>query len=260
MTAYDNHSLDIQRANSMVCMMVGADPTHFAQKAKEHGLSEDDQDDCADDYKQTLQSWTEVLAPHLASTPGPAIKVTYERAEDGHLQRFADALKARHILERVAERLRTTYALPAGLSIVARQCDDPNSYYLQDDHQILYCYELTEDIYNLALDNRFGATATAAADSNVPADETAGPTSARSSGSDGGGAPSAPQVSIPSGRGNVAGRPLKRRSTATPGLRRAPAFQRRAGRCDRGPWRRPHCPCGADRAPRRRRPRSRVRI
>ena len=174
MTAYDDHSLDIQRANAIVCMMVGADTEEFAPKAEDYGLDETDRDNCVDDYDKTLASWTTVLAPHLASKPSPVIKVTYERADNGHLRRFAEALKSRRILEGVAERLRTTYALPGGLSIVARECDDANSYYLEDEHQILYCYELAADIYQLAVDNRFGAGTTAADDTaDKPSGESA---------------------------------------------------------------------------------------
>jgi hypothetical protein len=179
MTAYDDHSLDIQRANAIVCMMVGANPDEFAQKATDYGLDENDQSDCADDYDKTLASWTTVLAPHLASKPGPVIKVTYERADDGHLRRFAEALKSRHILEGVAERLRTTYALPSGLSIVAKECDDANSYYLEDEHQILYCYELADDIYQLAVDNRFGA-GTSVADDTADKPSSEGSSTAQS--------------------------------------------------------------------------------
>jgi len=173
MTAYDDHSLDIQRANAIVCMMVGADTEEFTQKAEDYGLDENDRNDCVDIYDRTLASWTSVLAPHLASKPGPAIKVTYERADDGHLRRFAEALKSRRVLEGVAERLRTTYALPSGLSIVAKECDDANSYYLEDEHQILYCYELADDIYQLAVDNRFG-DGTAAADTEESTDQSPG--------------------------------------------------------------------------------------
>jgi hypothetical protein len=175
MTAYDDHSLDIQRANAIVCMMVGAKPEEFMQKAEDYGLDENDQDNCVDDYDKTLASWTTVLAPHLASKPGPVIKVTYERADDGHLRRFAEALKSRRILEGVAERLRSTYALPSGLSIVAKECDDANSYYLEDEHQILYCYELASDIYQLAVDNRFGEGTTAADDTaDQPSSDVSG--------------------------------------------------------------------------------------
>jgi hypothetical protein len=172
LTSYDRHSLDIQRANAMMCMMVGADPASFAKQAQARGLGVDDRDDCADDYARTLQSWTAVLAPHLATRPGPEIKVTYGPADDDHLQRFADALRSRHILERVAEQLRTAYALPGGLSIVAKECEEANSYYLADDHQILYCYELAGDIYRLTLDNRYGGGAAHAAAQTATADST----------------------------------------------------------------------------------------
>jgi hypothetical protein len=168
LTGYDRHSLDIQRANAMICLMVGADPASFARKAEARGLGVGDRDDCADDYRRTLDAWTTVLAPHLASKPGAEIKVTYGPADDDHLQRFADALQSRHILEGIAEQLRRTYALPQGISIVAKECSEANSYYLADEHQILYCYELADDIYGLTLDNRFGDGTTIAHAATAP--------------------------------------------------------------------------------------------
>src|SRR5258708_6938316 len=43
---YDEHSLDKQRAYQIVCLMVGSDPTAFADLAKETGLPESRQESC----------------------------------------------------------------------------------------------------------------------------------------------------------------------------------------------------------------------
>jgi hypothetical protein len=45
---YDDHSLDIQRANSMVCMMVGANPDEFGETADAYEMDADQQDACAE--------------------------------------------------------------------------------------------------------------------------------------------------------------------------------------------------------------------
>jgi len=150
---YDDHSLDIQRANTMVCMMVGANPDEFGETADAYEMDADQQDACAETYQQAVDSWDKELAPHLAKTPGPDIPVTYEKA--GKYQQYADELKSRKILESLAEELRSTYALPGPVTIAAKQCDDANAFYDPEEHSITYCYELAADMYQKGVDNLF---------------------------------------------------------------------------------------------------------
>lgn len=150
---YDDHSLDIQRANTMVCMMVGANPDEFGETADAYEMDADQQDACAETYQQAVDSWDKELAPHRAKTPGPEIPVTYEKA--GRYRQYADELKSRKILESLAEELRTNYALPGPVSIRGALCDEANAYYDPEDHSITYCYELAADMYQRAVDNIF---------------------------------------------------------------------------------------------------------
>ena len=150
---YDDHSLDIQRANAMVCMMVGANPDEFGDTADDFEMDPDQQDACADTYQQALDSWTTELAPYAAKSPGADIPVTYDDA--GKYKVYADELKSRKILENLAENLRTSYALPGPVSIKAAQCGEANAFYDPDTHSITYCYELAEDERQLAIDNLF---------------------------------------------------------------------------------------------------------
>lgn len=150
---YDDHSLDVQRANNMVCLMVGKDPDEFGDTAKEFEFDEDMLAQCDADYEQADHSWTKVLAPYLAKTPGPEIKVTYEPTSK--YKTFADELKKRRILENVGETLSTAFALPRPITMTARQCDEPNAFYDPDEHSITFCYELVDDVYQLGLKNLF---------------------------------------------------------------------------------------------------------
>ena len=150
---YDDHSLDIQRANAMVCMMVGANPDEFAETANTFGMDQDTQDGCAETYQQAVNSWDTELAPHLATKPGAEIPVTYDNP--GKYKPYADELKSRKILESLAEELRTNYALPGPLTMTATQCGEANAFYSPDDHSITYCYELAADMYQKAVDNIF---------------------------------------------------------------------------------------------------------
>jgi len=159
---YDDHSLDIQRANAIVCMMVGADPDKFDDTANQFEFDDDMKDGCADTYTQARDSWDKELAPYLAKAPGPAIPVTYD--PPGKYKLYADELKKRGILENLATMLSTGFALPRRIKIVATQCDEPNAYYAEETHSITYCYELAEDEYNIAIKNMFDTSATGASD------------------------------------------------------------------------------------------------
>jgi hypothetical protein len=147
---YDDHSLDIQRAYAMVCMMVGADAGEFAEVANTYEMDPDRQGACSGVYEQAESSWMSVLAPHIASEEGPEIPITYGDA--GDYQVFADELQSRHILEDLAEFLRTNFALPDGITMQAVQCGQPNAFYDWGAHQMTYCYELAAQMFQLDAD------------------------------------------------------------------------------------------------------------
>ena len=151
---FDEHSLDIERAFSIVCLLSGADARLFADVADDYGLDDDQQDDCVDIYDEAKHAWDVLLAPYNAKSPGREIPVVYDPA--GRLAPFADELRRRHILEDVAEWLRQHFALPERLSIEAEPCHgDPDAYFDPDEHRIVYCYDLAKDVYDRAVDHLF---------------------------------------------------------------------------------------------------------
>jgi hypothetical protein len=165
---YDDHSLDIQRANTMVCMMVGANPDEFGETADAYEMDADQQDACTETYQQAVDSWDKELLPHLAKAPGAEIPVTYEKA--GKFQQYADELQSRKVLENLADELRTNYALPGPVTIAAKQCDDANAFYDPETHSITYCYELAADMYQKGVDNLFTEDGSSEEDTSAAAD------------------------------------------------------------------------------------------
>ena len=146
---YDDHSLDIQRAYAMVCMMVGADPNEFGETADIYEMDQDRQDSCAGVYEQAETSWLAVLDPHFASEPGDEIPITYDDAGDFAI--IEENLKDWSVMENLAELVRTTFALPGPVTLRATQCGEANAYYDPGTHEITYCYELAAEMYNLYL-------------------------------------------------------------------------------------------------------------
>jgi hypothetical protein len=147
---YDDHSLDIQRAYAMVCMMVGADPEAFKETADGYEMSEDTQEGCALTYEQAVTSWDKLLEPHLVDDEeGAPIEIIYD--DPGEYEVFADELKERGILEHAAELVTSWYVLPEKVTIRATQCGEPNAYYYPGAREINYCYELAEHMFYLYL-------------------------------------------------------------------------------------------------------------
>jgi len=147
---YDEHSLDIQRAYAMVCLMVGKDPEAFSQTAEAYELDQDRVDSCAYTYEQAYASWTYLLDPHaVADAAGADITVTYEDA--GDMAPFADMLKQREVLERAAALVTSRYVLPGPVTFKAALCGEANAYYSPSESEITYCYELAADMFQLYL-------------------------------------------------------------------------------------------------------------
>jgi len=152
---YDEHSLDIQRAYAMVCLMVGRDPENFGEVADVYELDPDQQESCGFTYEQAETSWETLLEPYLISdTPSAPIEVIYEDAGDYEV--FAEALKESGLLERVADLVTSRYALPNPVTLRATQCGEPNAFYDPSASEVTYCYELAEDLANLYVNDIMG--------------------------------------------------------------------------------------------------------
>lgn len=149
---YDEHSLDIQRAYAMVCLMVGKDPQEFRETAEIYEFDQQRQDDCAYTYDQAHTSWDALLEPHtLTDTPGAEISVVYEEA--GDYTEFANELQSREILEKAAAVVMNRYVLPGPVTFRAALCGQANAFYSPSESQITYCYELAENMYGLYLND-----------------------------------------------------------------------------------------------------------
>ena len=144
---YDEHSLDIQRAYAMVCMMVGADPDEFGEVADIYEMDADRQEACGPVYEQSEAAWLSLLEPHMATAAGEEIPVTYE--DSGDFGDIEAALKDRQILESLAGLLSSTFALPGPVTLKAAQCGEANAFYDPDAHEITYCYEMGAEMYDL---------------------------------------------------------------------------------------------------------------
>lgn len=139
---YDEHSLDLQRAYSIVCLMTGKDPEGFADVADNYELDEDRRYSCQDDYARFEQSLSGLLQPYLGTAE--KIPVVYEEAPE-ELDHAREILKNSGILEAAADEIAGSFALPRPIKFSARACGEPNAFYDPDTVEVSICYELVDD-------------------------------------------------------------------------------------------------------------------
>jgi hypothetical protein len=144
------HSLGIQRAYAMACLMLGKDQEYFGHVGDFYKIDQDTRDSCAYTYEQTNAAWNTLLAPHLVTDePNAEIEIVYEEPGEGY-EIYLRALKDARILEHAAELVTSTYLLPRPIVFRAEMCDEPNAFYSHSG-EVIYCYELAEDMAHLYL-------------------------------------------------------------------------------------------------------------
>lgn len=146
----DEHSLDLQRFYSLVCLIYGSDPEGFADLAETAGLPEDRAEGCAYELAQVARGWVTLLEPHEGEAEAP-ITVTYGRTRD-----YGDAaavLKESGVMEFLAEEMRTSFAFPNPIVLTAAECGEDNAYWDPEERTVTLCYELVEGARQLIVDD-----------------------------------------------------------------------------------------------------------
>lgn len=151
---YAVHSLDLQRAFQIVCMMVGEDRDNFYTTAQEWGIERSRQASCKDDYAQISRSIERLLKTDDDSDDKVNVTIDYDRAGP-NLSLAYKTLRESRLLESVAEDLRRNYGLHAEIKISASRCDEANAFYDADTSEIIICYELLQDYFTTI--NRYNA-------------------------------------------------------------------------------------------------------
>lgn len=151
---YALHSLDLQRAFQIVCMMVGQDRDNFYTTAQEWGIDRERQATCQDDYQQISRSIERLLKSSADNSARANVTIEYERAGT-RLSLAYKTLRDSRLLESVAEDLRANFGLTQDIKITASRCDEANAFYDTDTSEIIMCYELLEDYFTTI--NRYNA-------------------------------------------------------------------------------------------------------
>ena len=144
--AWDEPSMDEQRAYAVVCMLVGADPVGFKHAADNAKMPEDRQQACAYEWESTSLSWEKPLKNHYHSKEGthsPRISLKYEKPKKDY-EKIEGLLKASGIIEDIAEYIELTYKIPNDISVTIKHCGEENAFWQPDEHKLTFCYEIAD--------------------------------------------------------------------------------------------------------------------
>lgn len=145
---FDVHSLDVQRAFQILCMMAGADQEIFGGVAKQFGLTQRRQRSCAHDFERTSASWNRVLEPHV--NKGDIISevnIVYDPSKEN--DGAASLLEESQFLEAAADGILKYYDLPRTMTMRGTDCGEENAFYDPDAGEVVFCYELANFYYDM---------------------------------------------------------------------------------------------------------------
>ncbi len=142
---WDEHSLDQQRAYSMVCMMVGQDAEGFKDFADSVDFPVERRERCPGEYQAALNSWNNVLEPHtITNGSNSDFNIVYDEPGSDAVAPYAELIKASDILSVLKEAIGTNYQLKPGITLRATTCGEPNAFWNAENRELTLCYELAQ--------------------------------------------------------------------------------------------------------------------
>jgi hypothetical protein len=147
---YDEHGMDLQRAYSVVCMMVGSNPEKFAGLAAAAKLPEARRKTCQDDYRNAKWSWDQVLQAHLRQPDQPkaTLNIVYGPG-NGQYDVHAGLSREMKLLEIIAEGLSDRFVWREPISLEMQTCGDANARFEFRTRKVVVCYELADEFSEL---------------------------------------------------------------------------------------------------------------
>jgi Putative metallopeptidase len=148
---YSAHSMNLQRAYQIVCMMVGSNPEKFKELAEITKLPEERQRSCKTDFTFMALSWETLLKPHLRAPDKPKqqIEVTYGEAK-GDLEVYGQTFRDLKFLETLAEAVGDRFAWPKPFTMEMVSCGEVGANWRS--RKLKICYEMAQDFAELYRD------------------------------------------------------------------------------------------------------------
>lgn len=146
--AWDEHSLNAQRAFAVICILVGAEPAKFKDAADNAGMPPERQESCQSDWASASTAWDNLLAPWSIAKGAKVAKshfvITYDTPKPEYAKTAA-FLKGSAIIEGVLKQMDYLVAWPgAPIGVKVTSCGESNAYWSPDERELTICYEIVQ--------------------------------------------------------------------------------------------------------------------
>lgn len=144
------HDLTIQRFYNIVCLMYGSNPEAFPQLPLRVVLPKARADGCSSEYARAAKAvdWLSAMATGTQDNMQQVgrIEVVYEMVRTTTSRDIVKALQSSHSLDGVLGHLQVKFPITNPIRIVFKTCRVPESKWVSDLREIVFCYELV-DVY-----------------------------------------------------------------------------------------------------------------
>lgn len=135
----DEHSLDMQRYYSVVCLFYGANPETRQGLADDLGLPPERAERCPGEWDSAAASWEAVLAD---ATPGGDNK--------GFV--MAAGLEGQPLADLIADEVKSInerFGVPEEVTVLVADCGQANAFYNPNDKTITMCTEYAQNLQDM---------------------------------------------------------------------------------------------------------------
>lgn len=146
----DEHSLDMQRFFSHMCLLVGREEEVYSGWLDDFEVEDDtlDLERCVEQTEIQASDWRYLLEAERDETwkdQGEAgISIKIERGQTRQHRRYEDWLRNWAWLPYLERKLEKDLKLPQPLLISFASCEEANAFYEPDAKEVVMCYELLE--------------------------------------------------------------------------------------------------------------------
>lgn len=143
-----SHGIDQKRVYELACQMIGSDTQGFADVAAAFQLDKQTVSACVDANAEVQNYLVSLLLPHFGDK-GAKISVEFDDPGEDYAV-IADWLKSDGMMERIANDVASSFALPRPVTFKATSCGAADARFDADTQTVSLCYEALDWLGGLA--------------------------------------------------------------------------------------------------------------
>ena len=136
---WDDHSLDLQRYYTLVCLFYGANPDAREAIARDLELPEERRESCPEEWQMAADSWGAMLADMPPQDHLEAFRLVQPAGQDALTRLIAAEVEA----------LNGEYGLPVHIDVSIEPCGEANAFYDPRARRIVLCTDYAEELARL---------------------------------------------------------------------------------------------------------------